>query len=274
MTVLPLVPIITFLFIGTSLAKDALTSREGRSKGSGQTQSRFTVVQGKGWSVCESYAHFLNRQAAIEPLPACHLKLSPEFKEPQWEELNISENLQTIYSMEYPPSIVSTNPDKPPPPLERWRVDFEQQLKEGRSPRLRRTRLVLVEGGPAETILAYEADRNECDKTVRRMGYSTWGDGVRLWLWDERKSKIDDYHTGMTFPTAPVRLVLFHDKPQMLLTAWGSVDIPPYTRVHVGGRIAVRQVFPVKGGGDPYGNRELCQIGFNLPPTVVERMTK
>ncbi|MFY9327442.1 MAG: hypothetical protein WAO76_05405, partial [Georgfuchsia sp.] len=111
-----------------------------------QPKTRFTVVQGKGWSVCEGYARFLNAQPADEPLPSCHLKLSPELKEPNWETLDIKTHLEIVYSMEHPPIIVSINPDKPPPPFDRWKSDLERQIQAGRSPRLRRTHLALVEG--------------------------------------------------------------------------------------------------------------------------------
>lgn len=233
-----------------------------------QPKLGFTVVQGKGWSACESYARFLNAQPASEPLPLCHLKLGPGMKEPDWEEIDIQSNLILVHAIENP-----TYPEYfKRLPFEEWNIAFQQRLKEGSSPRLRRTHLALVEGGAVETILAYEVDRNECDKTVEKKGYSSWGDGARLWLWDERKNKINEYHSGMTFPTAPVRLLLFHDKPLLFLTWGGNMSITPQSRFE--GRIGVFHVFPAMGSSDPYGNKERCQIGFDLSPTIVERMTK
>ncbi|HTQ77007.1 MAG TPA: hypothetical protein VMI15_03195 [Burkholderiales bacterium] len=58
------------------------------------------------------------------------------------------------------------------------------------------------------------------------------------------------------------------------MTWWGDVLKKPYDKVHVGGRIAVYQNFSVQGGGEPYGLKERCQVGFELPPGVVDRMTK
>lgn len=239
-----------------------------------QPKPRFSVVQGKGWSVCESYARFLNSQPASEPFPSCHLKLSPALKEPDWQELGVQSSLAVIYTLEYPPYRTSLNPDKPPPPFADWKAALERELAGGRAPRLRRTHLALVAGGPEETVLAYEANRNDCDDEVKRRGYSDWGHGTRLFLWDDRQDKINDYGSALAFPPAHTRLLLYRGAPFMFMTWLGDVLERPYNKVHVGGRIHVYQVVSLPSGSEPYGRKDLCQISFELPAGIVKRTTK
>jgi hypothetical protein len=253
----------------------ALTAYAGDKRPTADlTKPQYSVVQGKGWSVCESYARFLNSQPADEPLPSCHLKLSPSLKEPNWQELGVQSSLDVIYTLEYPPYRSSLNPDKPPPPFADWKAAFERELAGGRAPRLRRTHLALVAGGPEETVLAYEANRNDCDDEVKRRGYSDWGHGTRLFLWDDRQHNINDYGSALAFPPAHTRLLLYRGAPFMFMTWWGDILERPYNKVHVGGRIGVYQVVSLPSGGEPYGRKEVCQIGFALPAGIVERMIK
>jgi len=257
------------------LAMFAVTAHgNGEPSGKSRTKPRFTVVQGKGWSVCESYARFLNSQPADELLPSCHLKLGPSLKEPHWQELDVQSSLNIIYSLEYPPYQNSLHPDKKPPSFADWKAAFERDLQGGRAPRLRRTHLALVAGGPEEAVLAYEANRKDCDEAVKKNGYSHSGDGARLFLWDDGQSSVNGFRSSITFPAGPSRLLLFRGAPFMFMTWWGDVLVRPYNKVHVGGRIGVYQNFSLPGGGEPYGMKELCQIGFELPAGIVERMTK
>lgn len=262
----------TALAILAVFATTAHANSESDSKA--QSKRRFSVVQGKGWSVCESYARFLNSQPADEPPPSCHLKLSPSLKEPDWQELDVQSSLNVIYSLEYPPYRSSLNPDKKPPTFADWKAAFERDLAGGRAPRLRRTQLALVAGGPAESVVAYEANRNDCDDEVKRRGYSDWGHGASLFLWEDRQNKISDFRSSLAFPPAHTRLLLYRGAPFMFMTWWGDVLVQPYNKVHVGGRIGVYQVVSLPSGGEPYGRKEVCQIGFELPAGIVERMTK
>lgn len=252
----------------------ATAHADGELSGNSRTKPRFSVVQGKGWSVCESYARFLNSRPADEPLPSCHLKLNPALKEPNWQELDVQSSLDVIYSLEYPPYRSSLNPDKKPPSFIDWKTAFERDLAGGRAPRLRRTHLALVAGGPEETVLAYEADRNDCDDEVKSRGYSDWGHGAKLFLWDYQQDKVSDFRSSLAFPPDHASLLLYRGAPFIFMTWWGGVSARPDNKVHVGGRIGVYQVFSIPSGGEPYGRKEVCQIGFGLPADIVERMTK
>jgi len=95
------------LLCTTLAAVLAATYASGEPKGRNQPGARFSVVQGKGWSVCESYAGFLNSLPESEPLPSCHLRRNPSLKELDWETLDVHSNLRMVYSLEYPPYLNS-----------------------------------------------------------------------------------------------------------------------------------------------------------------------
>ncbi|MDD2893426.1 MAG: hypothetical protein PHF20_05810 [Halothiobacillaceae bacterium] len=228
---------------------------------------RFTVTQGKGWTVCESYARYLNAQPESTPLPLCHIPRYPDFpnlKEPDWEVLDIRSNLALVYELEK-----LTSPsyhDRPVDTFNHWKVVFEQQIKEGiASPRLRRSQLKLLSDGPVETILAYEPDKDKCDRDMRRQGYADYGSQTKLFLWDEREHHIDKsrFYIGHAF-----ELLLFQGRPLLFFPYWGGGMYP-----HFVGGIDVFQ-FISAGVGNQYGRVPRCTISFDLPETIIERMTK
>lgn len=255
----------------TTVPVTASVAADG-ARNQAKRKPRFTIPLGKGWSVCESYARFLNAQPEDEPLPLCHLKLGPDFMEPNWEELDIADSLPIVYAIENPSYPASSRRL----PFDEWKASFDLQLKENRSPRLRRTRLALIEGGSLETILAYEADRNACDKEVKKRGYSDWGDGAKLMLWDSQANKVNDYDTWFAFMPAPTKLIMYHGRPLMLRTVWGyEGDHPGKSGGNVAGRIHVRHFSPAPtGNANPYTKLERCHIRFDLAPEIFERMTK
>lgn len=260
------------LMVGMQMASAIHSAEHLPQRMEKPSQQRFTVVRGKGWSVCEHYARFLNAQPRTEALPLCDLKLSPELKEPDWEDLDIETHLHAIFTIEHPPYRYAINPDKHPPPFERWQEEFRQRQLEGQVPSLRRTRLALIQDGAVETILAYEADRNRCDRIVLDKGYSHRGGGADLVLWDERLDKVSDYQSMLVFLATPSRLLMFQGRPFMFWTAWGNMSTSPQRRFE--GRIGVHQLLFIPGAGEPYGKSERCQIAFPLPSSIVERMTK
>ncbi|MGD9985108.1 MAG: lysozyme inhibitor LprI family protein [Porticoccaceae bacterium] len=229
---------------------------------------RFRVTEGKGWTVCESYVRFLNSLPQSEPPPLCHLKLSPDLKEPDWEELDIHSHLQLVYTLEKLTS--PSEHDRPVDNFDHWKSIVEQQISTGEaSPRLRRVRLALVEGGPVETILAYEPDRNSCDKEVKKNGYAFYGSRTSLFIWNERDHKIEEYMSQIAFGLSPRELLIFQGKPFTFWRWWGDVD--GKTR-YVEGRIGVK--YFTNKVGSPYANLRRCQIGFELPSEITERMIK
>lgn len=252
---------------------DELAQVTEKSVSKPKPKPRFTIPIGKGWSVCEGYTRFLNAQPESEPLPLCHPKLSPAFpdlKEPDWEEIDISSHLELTYALEK-----LTSPgrhDRPVDSFEHWKPVFEQQVKSGETiPRLRRVRLALIDGGPVETILAYEPDRNACDKLVKKNGYAFEGQHPSLFIWSEREQKVDVYKSHGAF-WLPNKLLLFQDKPLLFQTAWGSSQDIPSTRTSVAGRILIYHFLPYDEAAQPYWNQERCQIRFDLTPEILKRM--
>lgn len=229
---------------------------------------RFRVTEGKGWTVCESYVRFLNSLPQSEPPPLCHLKLSPDLTEPDWEELDIHSHLQLVYTLEKLTS--PSQHDRPVDNFDHWKSIVEQQISTGEaSPRLRRVRLALVEGGPVETILAYEPDRNSCDKEVKKNGYAFYGSRTSLFIWNERDHKIEEYMSQIAFGLLQQELLLFKGTPFTFWPSWGGVD--GKTR-NIEGRILVNHFIATWGGG--HGNLRRCEIGFELPSEITERMIK
>lgn len=257
---------------------DELAQVTEKSVSEPKPKPRFTIPIGKGWSVCEGYTRFLNAQSESEPLPLCHLKLSPAFpdlKEPDWEEIDIRSHLELTYAIEKLTKLRHPSQyglyDRPVDSFAHWKPIFEQQVNSGdASPRLRRVRLALLDGGQVETILAYEPDRNACDKRVKKDGYADHGLFSNLFFWNEQQQKVEDYKSYIAFGL-PMELLLFQGKPLLFWTWWG--DVPPLNRTHVAGRIYIRH-FVSTGLTEPYSNLERCQIGFELSPEILERMIK
>ena len=233
---------------------------------------RFRVTEGKGWTVCESYVRFLNSLPQSEPPPLCHLKLSPDLKEPDWEELDIHSHLELVYSIEKRRAEKLRVPSDYYPPVDNfdhWKSIVEQQISTGEAaPRLRRVRLALVEGGPVETILAYEKDRNSCDKEVKKQGYTHVGSRTSLFIWNEQDQKIEEYISYIAF-SLPSELLVFQGKPFTFCPSWQGVD--GKTR-NIEGRINVN--YFTNKAGERYANLRRCQIGFELPSEITERMIK
>jgi len=232
---------------------------------------RFSVTEGKGWSVCESYTKYLNTLPESEPLPLCHLKLSPDFpdlKQPDWEEMDIPTHLELVYSIE---KILSPSyHDRPIDTFEHWKTVYDQQIHNGEaSPRLRRVRLALVEGGQVETILAYEPDRNACDKWIKKMKYVD-ANRTSLFIWNEQVQKIEVYTSHITFGI-PQDLMIFQGRALTFTSAWETGFV---TDKNVAGYFDVKHFSTATGDSDPYVNLHRCKIGFEMPRESYERMMK
>jgi uncharacterized protein YecT (DUF1311 family) len=230
-------------------------------------KKRFVVTEGKGFSICESYADFLNSLPENEPLPLCHLKRSPDFpslKDPDWEEMDISSNLQLVYMLEKKLSPSMHN--RPVDTFDHWKDIYEQQIKSGdASPRLRRTHLALLPDAPVETILAYEPDSEWCNRDMRRQGFAYVGVHTKLFLWNEQEQRIENsrFYIG-----SASELLLFQGKPLLFFTSWGKDVNKGWV-----GKIYVDH-FVSAGVENQYGRVPRCTISYGLPSIIIERMTK
>jgi uncharacterized protein len=227
-------------------------------------KKRFVVTKGTGYTICESYAGFLNSLPEEEALPICHLKLSPAFpdlKEPDWEEMDIFSHLGLVYEIEK----VTTHKifNRPVDTFDHWKTVYEQQIQSGEaSPRLRRTHLALLENTHVETILEYLPDRNACkDKRWDRVTHTS------LYIWNEREKKLEPYLSRIAFAGLPRELLIFKGKP---FTFWIGWEFP--RNDIVSGELDVNYFKQV--GSEPYANLTRCRINFELPRSLYERMTK
>ncbi len=82
------------------IAAPLLSSESHSLKENQDLAPRFQVVRGKGWSVCERYARFLNAQAQAESPPLSHLQPSPKLKEADWETLDLQKHLNVICTIQ------------------------------------------------------------------------------------------------------------------------------------------------------------------------------
>lgn len=243
-----------------------LSSVTEKSISNSRPKLRFTVTKGEGWSVCESYARYLNSLPENDAYPVCHLKLSPDYpdlKEPDWEVMDIPTHLELAYSIEKiidPKGYV-----RPVDTFEHWKAVYEQQIHNGEaSPSLRRTHLALLENGPIEIILAYESDRGACAKNIKKYGYSD--SLTRLFLWDEKEQKIQPYVSYIAFGGIPKELVLFQGRPFTIFVGW------EFPRDAVSGELDID--FFKKVGTEPYASLSRCRIGFEMPRESYERIIK
>jgi uncharacterized protein YecT (DUF1311 family) len=228
----------------------------------------YTVTKGQGWSVCENYARYLNSIADSDAYPVCHPKLSsnfPDLKEPDWMEMDITTHLELIYSIE---KILSPSEhDRPVDTFVHWKSVFVQQIRNGEtSPRLRRTHLALLDDAPVETILAYEPDRNSCEKWIKKMKCVN-ANRTSLFLWNEHEQKIQAYISSIAFAGLPRELLLYQGKPFTFWIGWeptSSTSVLAYVTVN----------YFKKVGAEPYANLFACQINFDVPRDLSERILK
>lgn len=126
---------------------------------------------GKGYAVCETYLKHIN---LLKELPKCEAPVPPGFKQPVWEELEISSHLQLAYQAETLHfSIIRSSYKRPD--YEAWQKQLVSEMQAGKiSPQLRKT-TVQPFGEKSITLLAYTRDRASC-KTVAIHDDSQWAD--------------------------------------------------------------------------------------------------
>ena len=245
-----------------------LSSASEESISKPKQKRHFIVTKGEGWSVCESYARYLNSLPENDAYPVCDLKLSPDFpdlKEPDWEVMDIPSHLEVVYNIE---KILSpSDHDRPVDTFEHWKIVYEQQIRNGEaSPRLRRTHLALLDNAPVETILAYEPDRNSCEKRIKKTKLVD-ANRTSLFLWDEHEQKIQTNISRIAFAGLPRELLLYQGKPFTFWVGWettSSNNILAYVKVNHFKKV----------GAEPYANLFSCQINFDVPHELIARIIK
>ncbi len=244
---------------------------------------RFTMAHGQGWGVCESYLKFLNSMPIKEGPPLCDLKLRHVrgMKEPEWEVVTLQQNLKLVHQIELILGRGRIDPE-PDRDFERWRLQFEQRIRQGMQPRLRRVQFRLVpqgyyeigkaEGrgpiqvpkGNLETLFAYDLDLTKCGKEVHKANQGQLDvlgqDQPNLFVFDNETQRV------MGSASYALRLQgelwLFDGKPYQIehpiLGRAGGTSL-------FRGDIAMKRAEPTVSslpGDPPYVDRELCRISF------------
>lgn len=156
---------------------------------------------GKGYTVCEAYLKYL--QTLSSP-PTCEAPIPPGFKQPDWEEMDVTQYLDLAYQAEG--LFLKTFGGYKHPDVETWRKTFLQEIREGKiNPRMRKAKVTPNDMGDV-TILAYTRDRDSCRKIVewetRRkvlkeqlpqypIPHWTHQGDVHFTLWNERRFRLE-----------------------------------------------------------------------------------
>jgi uncharacterized protein len=250
------------------------------------TLPRYTFIYGKGWGVCEAYIKLLNATPANEEPPICDLKLDrvPGMREPDWEVLDVWQNLPLVHQIEL---LLGRGDPAPDRDLERWKAQLRARIDEqGQKPRLRRVRMALVSekyfevgaaeaGGPrriptgqVETVLAYDFDLNRCDREVRkaRQGQShrLGRDQTNLFVFDEASRQV--MGSGGFALSLEGEPRVYADRLHYVYRAFGYTD--SHGRSDSGGNLIIKRFEPTYSplpGHPPYIWRELCRIRFDSP---------
>jgi len=148
---------------------------------------------GKGYSVCEDYLKHL--QALTSP-PTCEAPIPQGFRQPDWEEMDVTQHLDLAYQAEG--YFLKRFGGYKHPNFDTWRQTFLQEIKDKKiNPRMRKAKVVPNDKGVA-TILAYTRDKDACHisygleeqldtKSSRRLGMppnpyrSSQGNAGQLW---------------------------------------------------------------------------------------------
>ena len=245
-----------------------------------KAQPRYTLQSGRGWAVCEANLKFLNATPASEDPPLCDMKFKriAGMREPDWEELDVAANLPVVHQIELLLGIGHIEP-APLRDFDLWKEQVRQRIKDqDQTPRLRRTRLAMLPGGPVETLLSYDQDANLCRKEVGSLKtggqYRNKLGEPNFFIFDEAQQRVlgGDFWVVHGAGT----LWLYLDKPYYFnLYVGGGID--PLKVVNAGtldGTLFVKRLEPalrskyyesVFPNEPPYRDHELCAIQFNYP---------
>jgi hypothetical protein len=148
---------------------------------------------GRGYTVCEALLRMLNLLGADAAPVTCeistHLQF-PQFRRPQWLELDVQEHLKVVYRLD-----LATSPHNNEGRMRRaldfdqWKARFTEEISSGKiEPRLLKTELRLP--WVTTTVLGY--DRKLCRRHCNTESRELMGTGLYLFSADEATAAAGD----------------------------------------------------------------------------------
>jgi len=165
----------------------------------------YRIITGENFLVCRAYLQNLKAFGPNERDPVCAPRAHPtnkDFTEPEWEMMDIWQNLELIYKAEMSYGIYRNYPERHPP-YEEWRKDFEAKVRSGEiHPSLKLARIEFVKG-KSVPVVAYARNHVACEADFARDGGSE-NTGHRWFFYDEASQtlKAVDGFAGTAFAGA------------------------------------------------------------------------
>src|SRR5512146_2368784 len=190
-----------------------------------KAKPRYRIIAGENFVVCRAYLRNLKAFGPDERDPVCAPRPHPtnkDFAEPQWEMMDIWQNIEMIYKAEMSYGIYRDHLERHPP-YEQWRKDFEAKTHSGEiHPSLKRTHIEFVKGKPV-TVVAYARNPEGCEADFARDGASG-NAGHRWFFYDEATQTLKrvDGFAGTAFAGA---ILLFRKGPIIINTDSGGEQI-------------------------------------------------
>lgn len=230
---------------------------------------------GKGYSVCEAYLKHL--QTLVSP-PTCEAPIPPGFKQPDWEEMDVTQHLDLAYQAEE--FFLKRFGGYKHPDFDTWRQTFLQEIQDGKiSPRMRKTRVAPNDKGNA-TILAYTRDRDACHKSYE------WEKRVKAQI-DKLPANLPVWRKSELVPGYPyphwtrqgdVHFILSDDTPSKLQVIVGHASSTQMELLLYAGRAYLVHVLdplaPIyrPRGGNPYREMDNSAIAiYAFDPRLPDR---
>lgn len=148
---------------------------------------------GRGYTVCEALLRMLNSLGAEAAPVTCEITTDPkfpQFRRPDWRELDVQEHLDLVYRLDQ-----ATSPHNDEGrtrrvlDFEQWKARFAEEIASGEfEPRLLKTELRLPWG--TTTVLGY--DRKRCTRDCSSADRQVTGTGLYLFSGDEATAAAGD----------------------------------------------------------------------------------
>lgn len=152
----------------------------------GPKSPSYKLREGKGYTVCEAYLKNLRAFRPDEPSPVCTPRphsTSKQFKELNWEPMDVSRYLEQIYEAEMTWGPFAGHPERHPS-FPDWRAEFEAAVGSGLvRPSLKSSIIEFVDRKP-QKFVAYARNPRGCEAELASQLYSQ-NVGHRLFRVDE-----------------------------------------------------------------------------------------